>query len=233
MAMRVWRTSLLAGVAAIAVGFAGAAALAQSSNTHIMTVALPGGGTAQIAYTGNVAPQVSISNAPAPLAAFAPTPSFFGPDSPFAQLDRISAEMDRQAAAMLRQAAQMAVQARSGQPTDTAVHNLPPGSQDYTVISTMSGTNVCSQSTEITTPANGGPPHVVTHSSGNCAGMPALGGVGGAVSLPNAAPPPVSQPAPVWTSVPAPAVRPDVVWTSAAAARPYAGLVEPIPVAAH
>lgn len=216
--MRVWRNPF-AGVATIAVGLAGAAALAQSSNTHILTVALPGGGTAQIAYTGDVAPRVSISNRPAPFAAFAPTPvaQFFGPASPFAQFDRISAAMDRQTAAMLRQAQQLAAEARSGRLTETSMHNLPPGSQGYTFVSTMSGNNVCSQSIEITTPANGGPPHVVAHSSGNCAGIPGVGGATGAVSLPNAASPPLS--------------RPDMVWTAAHGSQRYRGLVEPIPTA--
>jgi hypothetical protein len=216
MAMRTSWSFLLGGVAAAAVGLAGAAALAQSSNTHVMTVALPGGGTAQITYTGNIAPQVSIGDTPA---SFAPMPMapFFGPNSPFAQLDRISAEMDRQAAAMFRQAETMAAEARSGQLTETALRNLPPGSQGYTFVSTMSGNNVCSQSVQITTPSNGGPPHVVTHSSGNCAAMPE-GGATGAVSLPNAAPP---------------ASRPDAVWTAAHGAQPYRGLVEPIPTTAR
>lgn len=213
--MRVLRTSFLAGVASVALG---AAALAQTPPTHVMTVALPGGGTAQIAYTGNVAPQVSINDVqgtPAPLAAFAPLPvaQFFGPGSPFAQLDRISAEMDRQAAVMFQQARQLAAEARSGQLTETALHNLPPGSQGYTFISTMSGNDVCSQSVEITRPASGGPPHVVTHSSGDCTAAPAVGGAG-AVSLPNAAPA---------------SSRPDLVWTAAHGQQPYRGLVAPIP----
>jgi len=53
----------------------------------------------------------------------------------------------------------------------------------------------------------------VRHMSGNCGAMP---GVGGAIDVPNAAPP---------------TARPDVVWTRAEGARPYAGLVEPIPTA--
>jgi hypothetical protein len=230
MAMRTWCTSLLAGIAAAAVGVIGAAALAQSANIHVMTVQLPGGGTAQVEYTGNVAPQVSISNAPAPIAAFVPMPTaqFFGPDSAFAQLDRISAEMDRQAAMMFRQAEQLAAAARSGQMTETAMQTLPPGSRDYTFISTVFGNNVCTQSMQITTPNNGGPPHLVTHNSGNCVGMPGIGGAAGAVSLLNAATP-MSRPGPVWTSAPAPANQPDVVWTAAHGSQPYVDLVEPIP----
>ncbi len=47
MVMRSMRTALLAGAAALAVGMPGAAS-AQSPQTHVMTIALPGGGTAAI-----------------------------------------------------------------------------------------------------------------------------------------------------------------------------------------
>ena len=212
--MRIWLNSLGAGVAAAAIGFSGAAmpALAQSQPMHIMTVQLPGGGVARIEYTGNVAPRVSFGTAPAPLAAFAPMPAWFGPNSPFAQLDRISTEMNREAAAMFRRAELLAAEARSGGLTETAMQAVPPGGQSYSFISTMSGDHVCSESVEVTRSANGAP-HVVRHISGNCGAMP---GVGGAIDVPNAAPP---------------TARPDVVWTRAEGARPYAGLVEPIPTA--
>lgn len=216
---------LLAGVAAAAIGFFGAAApaVAQPDARHVMTVQLPGGGVARIEYTGNVAPRISVSTAPAPLAAFAPMPGWFGPASPFAQLDRISAEMNREAAAMLRHAERLAAEARSGRLTETAMHSLPPGSQSYSFISTMAGNHFCSESVEITRAANGAP-HVVTHRSGDCSAMPGAG----SIALPNAAPA-YPTPGPVWTSAPAPAARPDVVWTRAEGARPYAGLAEPIP----
>jgi hypothetical protein len=230
--MRTFSKALLAGVAAIALGVSGAA-WAQNADTHVMTVRLPEGGVAQIRYTGNVAPQVSVGQAPSPIEIYAPMPALFGVGSPFAEFDRISAEMDHQAAAMLRQANALVAQARSGQLTEAAIHNLPPGSQGYTFVSTMSGSGVCTRSVEITTPGNGAPPKVVSHSSGNCGPS---GGTTGTVNLPTAAPL-FSQPAPIWTSapsvVPAPATRPDVVWTSAHGARPYAGLVEPIPIGQH
>jgi len=219
--MRTLHSTLLAGVAAAALAFSGAAS-ARGSDTHVMTVRLPDGGLAQIRYTGSVAPEVSFGAAPAALDVLAPLPSLFGPGSPFAMMDRISAEMDRQAAAMFRQADALAAQARSGQPTETAMQKLPPGTQGYTFISTMSGNGVCTQSVEITSQGNGAPPRVVRHSSGNC------GSSGGSVSLP-AATPPLGRPGPVWTKAPAPADRPDVLWTSAAGAKPYAGLVHEIP----
>ena len=206
------RTALLAGVAVIAAGLSGAA-MAQSPQTHVMTVRLPGGGLEQIRYTGNVPPQVVVGESPAAIDALVPMPSLFGRDSPFAALDRISAEMDRQAASMFRQADELAAQARSGQLTEAAMRNLPPGSANYSFVSTMSGSGVCTQSVEITSRGNGAPPRVVSHSSGNCAAAP---GASGSISLPTA---------------PAPASRPDVVWTSAHGPRPYAGLVREIPAA--
>ncbi|HEV8679784.1 MAG TPA: hypothetical protein VGQ90_10445 [Stellaceae bacterium] len=207
--MRTFRRSLLAGVATIAIGLSGAA-LAQSSNTHVMTVQLPYGGTAQIRYTGDVPPQVTFSEGPA---ALAPLPSLFGTDSPFAALDRISVEMDRRMAAMLRQAGTLAAQAGFGQPSEAALRNLPPGGRSYSFVSTMSGNGVCTQSVEITAQGNGRPPRIVRHSSGNCGPQE---GAGGSVNLPAA---------------PAPVARPDVVWTSADGAKPYAGLVREISAA--
>jgi hypothetical protein len=234
IAMRTLHSALLAGVAAAAIGISGAA-LAQSSNVHVMTVRLPDGGVAQVRYTGNVAPQVSFSDGAAPLEMFAPMPSMFGPNSPFAQLERISAEMDRQAAAMFQRANAIAAAARSGQSPETAMRSLPPDSQGYSFISTMSGSGVCMQSVQITSPGNGGQPHVVSHSSGDCGPS---GGANGSVSLPTATPP-AGRSGPIWVTAPTakpyvaptPTNHPDVVWTAAHGARPYAGLVEPIPPA--
>jgi hypothetical protein len=220
-------------VAALAIG-GSSAALAQTSQTHVMTVRLPDGGVAQIRYAGDVAPQVSVGDAAAPVAAWAPMPSLFGPDSPFAMMERISAEMDRRAAAMFRQADALAAQAQSGQLTEAAAGNLPPGGQSYSFVSTMSGNGVCSQSVEITSQGNGAPPRIVRHSSGDCAVAP---GGSGTVNLPTA---PAARPDAIWTNArpatpdatrAAPATQPDVLWTSAKGARPYAGLAREIPPA--
>jgi hypothetical protein len=207
--MRVLRTALLAGVAASAIGFSGAA-LAQSSNIHVMTVRLPGGGNAEIRYTGNVAPQVVLSEAPAGVGVPVLMPSLFGPTSPFAMLDRISAEMDRRAAAMIREADAVAAQTRSGQPTLAALGNLPPGSQSYSFVSTMSASGVCTRSVEITSLGNGAQPRVVSHSSGTCG--PATGNPG-SVNLPAA---------------PVPTKQPDIVLTKAGGPKPYAGMVRQV-----
>jgi hypothetical protein len=214
MAMRVLRTALLAGVAAVAIGFSGAAT-AQSPNIHVMTVRLPGGGSAEIRYTGEVAPQVVVSEAPATLGAPMLMPSLFGSGPPFAMLDRISAEMDRRAAAMFREADALAARASSGQLTEAALRNLPPGSRSYSFVSTMSGNGVCTRSVEITSMGNGAQPRVVSHSSGNCG---PTAGTPGSINLPAA-------PAPVR------ARQPDLVLTKAGEAKPYAGMVRRVAAA--
>ncbi len=201
------RTTLLAGVAALAAaGFSGLAA-AQTSNIHTMTVRLPDGGTAQIRYIGDVAPQIVVDRAPLPVAAFRTMPSLFGADSPFAELERISAEMDRRAALMMRQAELLSAQPNGA--VEVASRNLPAGAQSYTFVSTMSGNGVCTQSVQITSRGNGAP-KVVRNSSGNC------GNAGG-----NSAPADVRIP-----TTPAPAKRPDALWTKNDGSQPYAGMVQ-------
>lgn len=221
--MRTLHKALFAGVAAVALAGSGAA-MAQNSQTHVMTVRVPNGGVAEIRYTGDVAPQVVVRSGPAAADALPVLPSVFGAGSPFAMLDRISAEMDREAAAMFRETEALAQHARSGQPIAVA---LPGGGQAYSFVSTMSGNGVCTQSVEITSTGNG-PPKVVSHSAGNCG--PA-GGTSGAVNLP-AAPAPAGERNPVWTSTPAqrPAPVPgqDLILTGAQGKKPYSGLVREI-----
>ena len=146
--MRVFRTALVAGAVAItAAGLSGVAAT-RDLNTHVMTVQLPGGGIAEIRYTGDLPPQVVFSPAPTALGAFLPFGAFFGPASPFATLDRISAAMDREAASLMRQVEMLAnAPAFSpNQPIEMALGNLPPGTESYSMVSTWSGNGVCPQS---------------------------------------------------------------------------------------
>jgi hypothetical protein len=205
--MRNVRTALLAGTAAVALAGLSGAAAARDLNTHLMTLQLPGGGVAEIRYTGDVPPQVVLSPAPVEYGAPMPISSFFGPGSPFAMLDRISAAMDREAASLMRQAEMLAyAPAFAGnQPIEAALRNLPPGTQSYTMVSTWSGNGVCTQSVEITSPASGGQPRVVSHSSGNCGPAPGSAGVIGTPTLP------------------APTHQPDII--EARGTSPYAGLV--------
>jgi hypothetical protein len=60
MVMRVFRTALLAGAVIAVSGISGVAA-ARDLNTHVMTIQVPGGGVAEIRYTGDVPPQVVFS----------------------------------------------------------------------------------------------------------------------------------------------------------------------------
>jgi hypothetical protein len=180
MVMRVFQTALLTGAAVIAVAGLSGVAPARDLNTHVMTVQVPGGGVAEIRYTGDVPPRVVFSPAPAVLGAFMPYSAFFGSASPFATLDRISAAMDREAASLMRRAAMLANAPAfaPNQPIEMAVGNLPPGTESYSMVSTWSGNGVCTQSVEITSPANGGKPRVVSHSSGNCGSVPGSGSTG-------------------------------------------------------
>ncbi|HEX3536001.1 MAG TPA: hypothetical protein VHU15_04475 [Stellaceae bacterium] len=212
------RTALLAVIAACGMSGVSGLALAQSPQTlrnHVMTVALPDGGTAQIRYTGDVPPQVVFGSGPAAPADWAPLPALFGSDSAFAMLEHISAEMDRRAAAMFRQAASLTTQAQSGEPQsaqaiEAALRNLPPGSSSYSYVSTISGNGVCSQSVEITSTGDSAP-KVVRHSSGNCG--PETGAPGSVNALGN---------------VPArlPNRRPDTLWIKDSNPAPYRGLVQ-------
>lgn len=207
--MRLLKPALLAGVAVLAT-----LGPASAQTTNVMTVALPGGGVAEIHYTGDIPPKVVFGKAPPAFAARSPAASFFGPDSPFAMMERISAEMDRQAAATFRRAELLAREARSGQPIETGFANLPAGGNGYTFISTMSGNGVCTRSVEITARGNA-QPKVVSHSSGNC--RPAASGSAGAATLPRA---------------PAhPAKQPDLVLTNANGAQPFGSMVRHVAAA--
>jgi hypothetical protein len=211
MEMSSLRKSLLAGVAAIGVGVAGAAS---AQNVHVMTVAVPGGGVAQIRYTGGVPPQIAFVPAPAVVDPWMQVSSVFGLESPFAMLDRMAAEMDRRAAAMFRYADVMAARTPAGEATEAAFGAMPPGSQSYSYVSTISGSGVCTQSVHITSRGDG-PPRVERHSSGNC----------GAVAAPSTGGPAVKQAAPV------PSVQskqPDLILTRNNGPSPYAGMVRQV-----
>ena len=191
--MRNLRTLFIAGTAALALAGTAAVAASNAPATHELTVTLPDGGVAHIAYTGNVAPKITIGPAtgspatgadPFARAFFAPGPVVFAPDAAFAnapsfaaldraaaQMDAISAQMNAQMDAMMRQAhAMMLAAPNADAPLNAAFGSMPSGAQSYSFVSSSSGQGFCSRMVEITTPANGGKPQVVQHSSGNCAG---------------------------------------------------------------
>ena len=156
------------GACAVAALFGTAAWAASAPAQHHLTVWLPGGGSEQITYTGDVAPKVSFTPGD-----FAPV-SFWSPLAFDAvPVDRIAAAVDADMASMIRAAdAMMAMPmpAFNGI-TEADLGSLPPGSQSYSVISTVNGNNVCTRSVQITQNGNG-KPQVVRHASGNCAATP-------------------------------------------------------------
>src|SRR5579864_1152310 len=101
--MRIVRTALSAGAAAVLLSATCGAAVAKGPQSHVMTVRLPGGGVEEIRYSGDVAPQVTVSPEGIPVSVAWPL-AMFDSDLSFAGLDRISAAMDRQMNVMLRNA---------------------------------------------------------------------------------------------------------------------------------
>lgn len=192
------RKTLLAGIAAIGIGAAGAASAQNVDVIHVMNVAIPGG-VAQIRYIGDVPPQIAIVPAPSAFDAWMPAASVFGPDAPFAMMDRIAAEMDRRTAAMFRYAEAMADRAAAG-------------GGSYSFVSTLSGNGVCTQSVRIISRGDGTPPQVERHSSGNC-GAAAPGR------------PAIQRTAPV---PPAPAQQPDLILTRNSSPSPYTGMIRQV-----
>jgi hypothetical protein len=153
--MQIMRTVLVAGVAAIALAGASGLALAQGSDSHVLTVQLPNGAVEQIRYTGDVPPQIIL----------APQAEQIG--SPFAMLERLSAEMDRQAAVMFQAMDTLAAQPFPGNLTEAGMGGLPDGALSTSIVSTRSGSGVCSRSIEVTYTGHG-QPKVVSQTSGDC-----------------------------------------------------------------
>ncbi len=73
-----------------------------------------------------------------------------------------------------------------GQPLQIDMTKLPPGTQSYSFVSTLSPSGVCSQSTEIIAKGPGQKPQVITHSAGNCSATGA--GAATNVAVPDTAP---------------------------------------------
>ena len=154
----------VAGIAALALAGTSALAASAQTNLHEMTIRLPGGGVEHIEYSGNVAPQVTVGPAPAFAVAW-PAPMAFWSDPAFADLQRISADMNRQMDALFRQTQAFAA----------APWTNPQGLYDISLGKLPAGSHFCSQSVQITMPAQG-KPQVVSHQSGDCAAFGATAG---------------------------------------------------------
>jgi len=147
--MRKIQIVLLAGALALA----GTAAFAASNDVHHMKVRLADGSVANIEYTGDVAPKVSLA-APRPMdfAAFAPQFGF----APFAGFQQIDAMMNAQMRQMQQQiGAMMAMPMGANAPIEAAFGKA--------------GGNFCAQSVRITTDANG-KQNIERKTAGNCGG---------------------------------------------------------------
>jgi hypothetical protein len=157
--MRIARTTILAGAGLLLV--AGTAAAA-AEKLHTMNVSLPDGSVAQIEYSGDVAPQVTVQPTEAQAAAYA---------DPFAELDRMAAYMEAQHQAMMQQVAAMekaAVQAGTAAPGQmTLVGNLPAGTQ-FSYVSSTTDEHGCTQTVEYSSDGSSAQPKVTRTSAGSC-----------------------------------------------------------------
>jgi hypothetical protein len=151
-----------------AVALAGAAGLClagvAAAQRHVMTVDLPSGEVARIAYEGDAVPVVKLVKDGEPIAM--PVAH-----DPFAAMDRMMAEMRARHVAMMRRMAALAAEAgRAGSAATVervAAGDLPAGSYSYTFISTSGGNGSCGRIVEITARANAAPQRVA-RSFGDC-----------------------------------------------------------------
>jgi hypothetical protein len=179
--MRPLTTTLFAGVALL--GAAGLAAAA-SNDAHVLNIRLPDGSVEQIRYAGDTPPQVRLA---------APAPAFIV-YNPFAEMARISAAMDRQEAMMMQQAASLEANAGPHGLMQADVSRLPTGVQGFSMVSTLSGNGVCTQSVQYTSTGDGKPAKVLTKTSGDCSAAPHAQPGMGAVPVQTRAPAPVLAP---------------------------------------
>lgn len=142
--MRPLRTAILAGISAAVLA---GVALAATNDRHVMHVALPDGGTADISYVGKVPPIVHVRD-PMPVE----------DADPFAMMDRIAARMDMQAAQMLQKVAAGA----------TAPRALPPGTVGYSYVVTGDGDTACAREIRMLSSGDGARPTLVSSQQGDC-----------------------------------------------------------------
>lgn len=154
------QTMLLAGAASVLLA---GAALAATGAGKTMQVVLQDGSVAQIEYVGDVAPTVTLVQAPQQAAAL----------DRFAELDRMAAAMEQQHRAMMQQMAELQRQAgeAASQPGQVVVSGtMPAGSSyQYTVVSSSSGQGgSCTQTIEWRSDGTAKEPQITRASSGDC-----------------------------------------------------------------
>ncbi|QGN54747.1 hypothetical protein [Novosphingobium sp. Gsoil 351] len=163
--MRVSRNVILTGAAALLVcGVAEAA----TAKLHKLNVALPDGSVAQVEYAGDVAPRVVVQAAPQAIA-FA-DPLFALGGDPFAEMQHVSALLEQQHRAMLQQVAELQRAAATGTPAPglTLTSNLPAGSYHYSMVSSTTGADGCTQTVSWSSDGKSPEPQVTKTSVGNC-----------------------------------------------------------------
>jgi len=155
----------IAGLAVIA------PAVARELNSHQMTVPVPGGGVATIAYSGDVAPTVRFLPIAGPRLAdpFAWPAAFDMPS--FAALDSMAADMDRQMSVMLHRAETLSRMPQDDGLRSAVMQDLPSGTS-FSMVSETSSNGVCTHVTRITRGAGDARTQVVSHTSGNCGETP-------------------------------------------------------------
>lgn len=161
------RRALIAGVAILGLAGMASPVLAKTPETHTMTIEIPGGGVAEVQYTGNVPPTITFEPGVGPAFSVASVPGLFGPNSPFAMMQRISAEMNRETAALIREVESTTRALWSAPLVPATFGKFGPGTSGYTFVSTITGNGVCTEGMQITYSRNGTPKVAYSH-SGDC-----------------------------------------------------------------
>jgi hypothetical protein len=164
--MKLIHAALLAGATVLGLAALAPSFADKSQAVHRLAVSLPSGGTEIITYTGDVPPKVTFLGTPFEVAWSEPTVLF--PN--FVAFDRLAEDMDRRMQILWRQSESAAGLTDGGL---TQASDVTPGTSAYTMISQSYGDQFCSRVTEITAPADGGEPKVVSRTSGNCEASPA------------------------------------------------------------
>jgi hypothetical protein len=176
--MKALRKTVVIATAIGLLGVAGIAA-AEIKNSHTMTVTLPDGSVEQIRYTGDRPPQVSMRAGPGLLNIFAVADPSVAAD-PFVDIERISTAMNREADAMFQDIGRFPDPAFGAPDGLTAadLSKLPPGVEGYSMVSTLSGNDVCTRTVQYRSNGDGEAPTVRTQVSSGCGGAPTRTGPG-------------------------------------------------------
>ncbi len=155
------RAIVLAGATTMLVA---GAAVAATGKLKTVQVAMPDGGVARIAYSGDVPPSVT----------FVPAMQDTAAADPFAEMELMQARMAQQHARMMQQVAEMqrqAAAASTAQPGQVVVSGtLPAGSAySYTVVTSSSANGQsCTRTVEYRTDGSSAEPRVTHANSGDC-----------------------------------------------------------------